>query len=245
MPLSSNSSARSYDAAFYAERDSQTRPAAHVILSHLFNLCQIKSVCDVGCGVGTWLAAAQDLGAEKVLGFEGPWVAAAQMEVDPSIVKQQDLEQPIEVDRRFDLVLSLEVAEHLTSDRGPSLVAELCHLSDVVLFSAAILDQGGTGHKNERWQSYWANLFDEQGFDTIDAIRPRIWSDASIPWWYRQNILLYVRRETSVAAKLASAGLTTASYVDVVHPELFMHAEKRQPARALKRMAGRWLGGRR
>ncbi|MES0828242.1 class I SAM-dependent methyltransferase [Ruegeria sp. SCP11] len=243
MPLSSNSSARSYGTAFHAERDSQTRPTARIILSHLFNICQIKSVCDVGCGVGTWLSAAQELGAESVLGFEGPWVAASQMEVDPLIVKQQDLEQPIQVDMRFDLVMSLEVAEHLTPTRGPSLVAELCNLSDLVLFSAAILHQGGTGHKNERWQSYWAGLFDEQGFDAIDAIRPLIWNDKSIPWWYRQNMLLYVRRETSVAAKLFSTGLSTASYVDVVHPDLFMHAEKRQPARALKRLAGQFLGG--
>lgn len=243
MPISSNSAAGSYGAEFHATRDAQTRPAAQTVLSHLFNICQIKSVCDVGCGVGTWLSAAQELGAETVLGFEGPWVSAAQMEVDPSCVKHQDLEQPVEVDGRFDLVLSLEVAEHLTPARGPGLVAELCQLSDLVLFSAAILNQGGTGHKNERWQSYWAGLFDEQGFDTIDAIRPHIWNDGSMPWWYRQNILLYVRRDTPVAATLARAGLRTASYVDLVHPELFMHAEKRQPARALKRMAGQLLGG--
>ena len=60
---------------------------------------------------------------------------------------------------RFDLAISLEVAEHLAPQRSESLVRDLCALADVVLFAAAVPFQGGAGHVNERWQSWWAQRF--------------------------------------------------------------------------------------
>lgn len=56
--------------------------------------------------------------------------------------------------RRFDLAMTIEVAEHLTPVRADSFVEDLTRLSDVVLFSAAIPAQGGINHVNEQWQSY-------------------------------------------------------------------------------------------
>jgi hypothetical protein len=47
---------------------------------------------------------------------------------------------------RFDLAVCLEVAEHLPPERAESFIRELCDLAPVVLFSAAIPGQGGTGH---------------------------------------------------------------------------------------------------
>lgn len=241
MQRSPKSPANLYRAEFHADRDARTRAAARTILSYIFDWCQINSVCDVGCGVGTWLAAAQGLGAGMVTGYEGPWGASAQLVVDPALVEFLDLEQPISAGTRFDLVVSLEVAEHLSPARGPGLVADLCRLGNMVLFAAAIPNQGGTGHVNERWQSYWAGLFDSQDYDVIDAIRPLIWQNGEIPWWYRQNILLYVRRQSPAATALAVAGLPATSYIDLVHPDHFIHAEEHQPGRAIKKMVRRLL----
>ena len=60
-------------------------------------------------------------------------------------------------------VFSLEVAEHLSAERADGLVAELCGFADVVVFSAAIPGQLGTGHVHLAPQSVWANRFANNG----------------------------------------------------------------------------------
>ncbi len=216
--------------------------AAQIILGHVFDWLKISSICDVGCGVGTWLAVARALGAETVRGCEGPWAADAPLAVEPAVIDFQDLEDPIALAGSYDLVLCLEVAEHLSARRSDRFVVELCGLGDVVAFSAAVPAQGGTGHVNERWQSEWAALFGAQGFDVYDPLRPLIWDNDKIDWWYRQNLLLYARRGSTAAQALAEAGIKRPQYVDVVHPAMFAHAERSQLRRGLKKSIRKLLG---
>ena len=86
---------------------------------------------------------------------------------------------------------SLEVAEHLPADHGPSFVRYLCAHSDVVLFSAAQPGQGGEHHINERNPSYWASIFSEHGYDAFDCIRPLVARNRAIDPCYRFNPVLY------------------------------------------------------
>ena len=78
-------------------------------------------------------------------------------------------------------------------------------LSDFVLFSAAIPDQGGMGHINEKWPTYWISLFEDRDYVCIDAIRKNIWNDDSIPWWYRQNALLFASKKRVSELKFKSS----------------------------------------
>lgn len=221
MSLPWQHSDRRYNAAFYAERDASTKLAAQTVLAPMFQSLDIKSVCDVGCGVGTWLATALELGAERVRGFEGPWVKGNALAINASCIVTQDLECDVMDRERYDLVISLEVAEHLSADRAPSFVRDLTALGDAVLFSAAIPNQGGTNHINERWQSYWAELFKAQEYDAFDAVRPAIWQMSEIKWWYRQNTLVYARCGSSAAERLADSRLRDYTMMDLVHPDLF------------------------
>lgn len=216
-----------YDAAFYADRNACTTLAAQTVLAHIFQRLDVKSVCDAGCGVGTWLATARELGADRVKGFEGVWVNGNALAIDAKYIVTQDLEDEIKDHERYDLVISLEVAEHLSVDRAPGFVRDLTALGDAVLFSAAIPNQGGTNHVNERWQSYWAELFKAQGYDAFDAVRPAIWYNSEIKWWYRQNTLIYARRGSSAAERLADSRLRDDTIIDLVHPDLL--AEKSNP----------------
>ena len=70
-------------------------------------------------------------------------------------------------------------------------VEDLCRLSDVIVFSAAVPHQGGTAHRSERWQSDWSGLFKQNGYDTFDLVRPRVWWDERVASYYRQNCLIY------------------------------------------------------
>jgi hypothetical protein len=118
------------------------------------------------------------------------------------------------------LAVSLEVAEHLPAGRAESFVKNLTDAADAVLFGAAIPGQKGVGHLNLRWQSYWASLFKAQGLDAFDPIRPCVWNDERVCWWYRQNTLLYAR--DTVVSRMPALRATHAKNLDMVHPQCYL-----------------------
>ncbi|MCI2398184.1 class I SAM-dependent methyltransferase [Aliiroseovarius subalbicans] len=231
-----------YGKSYHADRNEQTRYAARKVLGLVLDWHDIRSVVDVGCGVGTWLATAKSLGATNIKGYDGPWVDKAALVIHLDEFRVCDLNIQLPDVERSDLVISLEVAEHLRPERAETLVEDYCRLSDIVLFSAAIPGQGGAGHINERWQSYWAELFDRRGYDALDVLRPYLWGDKNIAWWYRQNMLLYVRRGSQSARALSELSTAPREYLDVVHPEQFNVVNAGLAQRALRQFGRKILG---
>ncbi|MEM8619400.1 MAG: class I SAM-dependent methyltransferase [Actinomycetota bacterium] len=219
-----------YDDEFYDEIDQPGVRAGRIVLPLLGPLLEDASVVDVGCGRGSWLAAARDCGARSVVGLDGPHVDLGTTALAANEFKAVDLETPLPSDLgRFDLAISLEVAEHLSVTRAHSFVSDLCRLSEVVLFSAAIPGQGGRHHVNEQWPGYWTALFRGEGFRALDIIRPQIWSLDDVPAYYRQNIVIYAASER-VAPLLQGAeiGVETGAR-DLVHPEIWRERIARRP----------------
>jgi hypothetical protein len=214
-----------YDEAFFSGHGPASLNSASAVLPIVGEIVSVKSVCDVGCGVGTWLRVWRDLGVEDIYGVDGNYVKQSQLLIDPACFHPQDLSQRLSCDRQFDLAMSMEVAEHLPPDRALSFVEDLTRLAPVVLFSAAIPMQGGTSHINEQWQDFWAELFNRHDFEVFDILRPRIWSDRRIARWYRQNMFLYCRRDSvGRFPKLAAASSTFP--LSVVHPEQFLEGRE-------------------
>lgn len=202
-----------YPHEFYAQRDEATRYSAEIILGLLLKqIPPVRSAIDIGCGVGTWLSVLERHGVEHIQGCDGPWVEKELMVIHPERFQATELSKGIPaVTRRYDLAISLEVAEHLAQDRAIDFVNFLTDLSDTVLFSAAIPGQGGTGHVNEQWPKYWSNLFAMNGYQVMDTIRPAVWQDATIPVWYRQNTLLFMK-----------SAIADDRVMDLVHPDLYL-----------------------
>ena len=167
--------------------------AAGAIVPLLTGFCAPQSVLDVGCGAGAMLATFAAAGLVDLVGLDDDAVDAGVFCCDPTFITRVDLAQPFDLGRRFDLVVSLEVAEHLSKDHARAFVASLVRHGDVILFSAAIPGQGGVNHVNEQWQSWWAEIFGSMGFRCLDVIRPVIWNEAAMPIWYKQNAFLYVK----------------------------------------------------
>ncbi len=208
-----------YDKAFYDDFTASSLRSGEIVLGALLQRYGASCVVDVGCGVGTWLKAAQNLGAQTVRGFDGPWVDDSQLLIAPTSFTRIDFEAAQWPDLgTADLAMSLEVAEHLSAEKGHLLVERLCDCAPVVLFSAAIPQQGGEGHRNEQWQSYWAELFAARGYKPSLLLRRVTWTNQEVNFWYRQNIVLYVD-PTRAASLMEPSDL--AEPMDVIHPELY------------------------
>lgn len=228
---------RLYDEEYYDWLTERTVESARVVVPLVLDLVQPRSILDVGCGIGLWPAVFHEHGVGEVWGVDGAWVDSEALRIPRERFIEADLSAPLRLDRSFDLVVSLEVAEHLAEASAETFVDTLTRHGPVILFSAAIPGQGGTGHVNEQWPDYWITRFHRRGYVVADALRREVWEDERVAWWYAQNLFVFVR-EDSLAAhpRLArEAERTPARVLPVVHPEMFGGC--RQQASALRARA--------
>jgi len=180
-----------YNETFFDGHIDRSLRSARAVIPVVLGLIPAKSVVDFGCGRGAWLKACLENGVETVFGLDGDYVNRDKLLIDRDQFRTADLRGPIRLDRRFDLALCLEVAEHLPARSARALVESLAAAAPIVLFSAALPGQGGTSHINLQWPPYWKRLFADQGMRKYDVVRPLIWSDRSVDDYYRQNIYIY------------------------------------------------------
>jgi SAM-dependent methyltransferase len=192
--------------------------AAKEVVPEIINLINPKSVIDVGCGTGTWLKIFQDFGIQDILGIDGDYVDLSLLKIERKFLVTFDLEKKMSLNRKFDLVLSLEVAEHLSFESSDIFVKTLCDLSETIIFSAAIPNQGGQNHINEQEPKYWIEKFEREGYKLFDVLRPIFWDNQNVDSWYRQNMLLFTKKN-DLFLKLDS--LDNFSGKHLVHPMLF------------------------
>lgn len=205
-----------YDDGFYDNQRRGSLLSARTVVPLVVEYLHPSSVVDVGCGVGTWLSVFREAGVTDVCGIDGDYVRRDALLFPEEAFVAADLAQGIPLDRKFDLAVSVEVAEHLDADHAEGFVKTLVSLAPAVLFSAAIPMQGGASHVNERWQSYWAGLFAASGYQPLDLFRGRIWDDPNVEAFYAQNLLLYA--DTAVRAKIT---VPECPPLDIVHPRIW------------------------
>ena len=204
-----------FDAVDYASWLAGSTESARVTVPLVLDAIGPRSVVDVGCGLGAWLAVFKEGGIDDVLGYDGPWMDRSQLLVAADEFESADLAEPLVASRRFDLALCLEVAHVLDEAVAPQLVESLTSLADVVLFGAAIPGQGGLHHVNEQWPRYWAELFGARGYAATDPFRAPLWERADVKWWFAQNTVCFARpdalaRLPVLAASECSPGAAAA-----------------------------------
>lgn len=223
-----------YDAMFSSHEGQAARRQANadLLADTLWRYVQPKSVMDLGCGMGFFLKSCADRGA-TIRGIDGDWSKEISPVVPKSAITHADLNHPLKSRKRFDMAASIEVAEHLKPERSEGFVADLCKLSDIVLFSAGIPHQGGAGHINLRYQHEWAEMFAGRGYACFDPIRRRMAAMADIYPWFSQNILLYIKNGVAVDPLLEEHRIApqAASYVGLT----LYHRRNRNLARRLRK----------
>ena len=215
-----NVNVASYTSKFFQIHGEESLQSAKQVIPQLLALFTVSSVVEIGCGAGAWISTFTTNEVTDVAGVDGDYVDRDSLLFDVAAFHSHDLTEPLDLGRRYDLAVCIEVAEHLPAGKARVLVETLTRHSDLVLFSAAIPGQGGTNHINEQWPSYWVAEFRALGFHAFDVMRPRLWHDRTIGFWLRQNLLIFASER---AADLVRSLPSVEPPVDIVHPEQFQH----------------------
>lgn len=211
-----------YDEQFYEHESKTARTSAekivHILLDELVQAP--KSVVDIGCGIGDFLHVFLENGIEKILGIDGAYVPLNKLAIPTYQFMKHDITKPLKLDQEFDLALCLEVAEHVEETYADILIKSLVDASPLILFSAAIPGQGGTNHVNEQWPEYWQTKFAKHGYQILDLIRPKLWREEKVSFWYKQNILLACKAE-HISTSLKNGGLSS-KIIPTIHDDVFI-----------------------
>lgn len=208
-----------YNELFYADINEAAIRSADIVFPILRRAAPFTSVLDVGCGQGAW---GLSITPAHYTGIDGDYIKTEQLLIQPDQFIAKDLTQKFNLRKKFDLVISLEVGEHLPESAADTFVENICKHGDVVLFSAAIPGQGGNNHLNEKWPSYWAEKFYRNGFKLYDFIREKIWNNKDVPYYYRQNILVFSKRVLET---------NNRPVIDIVHPDKYFETKNESPTK--------------
>lgn len=162
------------------------------MLGYVLERFQPKSVLDLGCGTGRTLDyfLAQGLDAQ---GCEGSSKGIS-LARHPERIRQHDLEKPLDLGRRFDLLWCFEVVEHVRPAKVDVLLDTITRHSDLIVLSAARPGQGGDGHFNEQPPEYWIERMRRRGFELLreetEALR-------AVPETHSGNMLVFRQARTA------------------------------------------------
>lgn len=195
--------------------------AAQEVVPTIMKWFKPISVVDVGCGLGDWIAVFKQNGVKEILGIDGEYVDISKLMISQDDFLAFNIEEVLRLDKRFDLAVCLEVVEHLPLKSANNIVETLTNLSDVILFSAAIPDQGGQNHLNEQWIGYWEEKFNAHGYHFYDELRALFWDNKKINICYRQNMILAIKESVDHDFE------KNKPILNIVHPEYFTRKSKR------------------
>jgi glycosyltransferase involved in cell wall biosynthesis len=190
---------RMYSDAFWTIRKKET-PLLNKMGQILVNrLSGIRSMVDMGCGIGTLLEGAQQAGVTKVDGFD-LGVLESRPYVDTKlrpIIHGANLNQPLHLVNTHDCATSLEVAEHLPESAADTFVENLTNAATKwIVITAAPPGQGGVDHINCQPKEYWIEKFTKRGWKLHEEITQTLsdcWKSFLPPpkFYYWTNVLVF------------------------------------------------------
>jgi cyclopropane fatty-acyl-phospholipid synthase-like methyltransferase len=188
-----------YDAEYYEDCvDGPAVASARIMARSIFSEFAPKSVLDVGCGTGALLSEFQKYGCET-FGLEFSPAGLEMCRQRGLNVKKFDLESERGdmLSAKYDIVTSMEVAEHLPEKTADSFVDLLCNSGEQIVFTAAHPGQGGSDHVNEQPQTYWVDKFLKRGYThriNLSEIWRNDWkTSGQVANWYYENIMVFVK----------------------------------------------------
>lgn len=152
---------------------------------------ELKSVFECGAGAGWFTKKFLDTGINDIYSIEGSisgYNKCLLRGISDSIIHRFDLRNSINLNRKFDISICTEVAEHIETPFSSQLIKTLTDHSDIVWFSFEPPDTNNSHyhHCNEQPEKFWVNLFDFFGYGSI-----RIPMDIYVKVGFRGSHIFY------------------------------------------------------
>lgn len=177
-----------YEKSFYEDGGfAQTEDSARAVCAWIAKNLRPKSILDLGSGAGYYLREFKQLGIDA-LGLEASPAGVASSG-NNVLALTYDLRRPVRLSRRFDVVMCVEVAEHIPNRSSAVLVESICSNADrfVVFTAAPPGTDPGTDHINCQPAEFWFALFRARGFvprtDLTDDLRRTAKLADTAEWW--------------------------------------------------------------
>lgn len=180
-----------YDNNFFKKISKGSLKSASIVVPLVIEKFNPTSVVDFGCGTGAWLSVFKNFGVKEVLGIDGSFFDSCSLSKEEYRVF--DLSNKIDLNKKYSIAMSLEVAEHLPEKSADLFVENMVNHSDIIFWSAATPGQGGDNHINEQPHSYWIEKFNKLGYKADKGFRNLFSQSYQVESWYRQNIILFIK----------------------------------------------------
>lgn len=183
-----------YDDTFFENTKKFESDSARAFATTINKYFSFNSIVDIGCGIGIYLKEFEKTGKE-ILGYDGA-PSAIKNSLVGNKIKLHDLSIPLNIDRKFDVCLCVEVAEHLPIESAETIIDSLTQLSDTVIFTAAVPGQGSReiGHINEQPHKYWIKIFEDRGFrfeKKLSVTMRAKMKERMVIWWIVNNFMVF------------------------------------------------------
>jgi SAM-dependent methyltransferase len=121
-----------------------------------------KTVLDAGCAIGLLVEALRQRGVDAT-GIDLSSYAIGRVDEGlRAYCRQGSIAD--EFPQRYDLIVSIEVLEHMPAREAEAAIANFCRHTDDVVFSSSPLDYKEPTHVNVHPPEYWASEFARHGF---------------------------------------------------------------------------------
>jgi hypothetical protein len=121
-----------------------------------------RTALDAGCAMGFLVEALRDRGVDASGLDISPYAIERVREDIRPHCRLASVLDPLP--QRYDLIVCIEVLEHLSPREAKRAVANLCAHTDDVLFSSTPLDYREATHVNVQPPEHWAEMFARKGF---------------------------------------------------------------------------------
>jgi cyclopropane fatty-acyl-phospholipid synthase-like methyltransferase len=151
-----------------------------------------SSVVDFGCGNAKYAKYIKEQSKIDVDAFDGnPHVS----DITEGFASLLDLSKDFDLSKKYDVVISLEVAEHIPKQYEETYVNNLVnHCEKMIIISWAKIGQGGKGHVNEQNSEYVVDLFGDMGFYLDEDLTKLLRESSTVCRWFKDTVHVFKRK---------------------------------------------------
>ena len=186
-----------YDKNFYEKHECYYKKAVTNFTNYMLENFEFDSICDIGCGTGEFLSQLQ--GTKDVLGIDFSVGASECLVLDRAKYLDADVTKPLNLNRTFDVVVSLEVFEHIFKELEDVYLDNIDSLSPkYLILSCAVPRQWGRHHVNPREPEYVIETLLKRGYEVDVERTEKFKCIKKLAAFYRKNTHVFHKKQQTV-----------------------------------------------